>query len=98
MTVDLIKRLEEAKDRFMNGDLGRREFLKILGMAGVSAGLVSLPVGRFHLQPGLPKNRSGLTAGAGLSQKPFPSMHSSPSPKRRGSKSSKVNLETRTPT
>ena len=47
MTVDLIKRLEEAKDRFMNGDLGRREFLKILGMAGVSAGLVSLPVGRL---------------------------------------------------
>jgi spermidine/putrescine transport system substrate-binding protein len=47
MAVDLIKRLEEAKDRFMNGDLGRREFLKIVGMAGVSAGLLSLPVGRL---------------------------------------------------
>ena len=47
MTIDLIKRVEKAKDRFMNGDLGRRDFLKILGMAGVSAGLAGLPVGRL---------------------------------------------------
>ena len=47
MTADLIKRVEKAKDRFMNGDLDRRKFLKILGMAGVSAGLASLPVGRL---------------------------------------------------
>ena len=45
MSDDLIKRVEKARDRFMNGDLGRREFLRILGMAGVSAGLATLPVG-----------------------------------------------------
>ncbi len=45
MAIDLIKQLEEARDRFMNGDLGRREFLKILGIAGASAGLAGLPVG-----------------------------------------------------
>jgi len=45
MTVDLIKQVEKARDRFMNGDLGRREFLRILGMAGVSAGLATLPIG-----------------------------------------------------
>ena len=45
MTDNLIKRVEKARDRFMNGDLGRREFLRILGMAGVSAGLATLPVG-----------------------------------------------------
>ena len=31
MAVDLIKQLEEAKDRYLNGDLSRRDFLKVLG-------------------------------------------------------------------
>jgi hypothetical protein len=56
MAVDLIKRLEEAKDRLMNGDQGRREFLKIIGMAGVSAGLLSLPVGRLTSSAWAAKN------------------------------------------
>jgi hypothetical protein len=58
MKADLIKRLEETKDRFMNGDLGRREFLKILrygrdfGRAGKLAGWTAGTFGpgrqKFH--------------------------------------------------
>ncbi len=32
MAVDLTKLLEDVKDRYMNGDLGRRQFLKLSGM------------------------------------------------------------------
>ena len=47
MAVDLIKQLEEAKDRYLNGDLSRRNFLKVLGIACASAGLVCSPVGHL---------------------------------------------------
>ena len=45
MAVDLIKQLEEAKERYLNGDLSRRDFLKVFGVACASAGLVCSPVG-----------------------------------------------------
>ena len=47
MPKDVIKLLEEAKDRYLNGDLSRRGFLKVLGVACASAGLVISPVGRM---------------------------------------------------
>lgn len=47
MAVDLIKQVEEAKDRYLNGDLSRRGFLKVLGVACASAGLVCSPIGHL---------------------------------------------------
>jgi spermidine/putrescine transport system substrate-binding protein len=47
MPKDVIKLLEEAKDRYLNGDLSRRGFLKVLGVACASAGLVISPVDRM---------------------------------------------------
>lgn len=46
MSVDWIKRVEELRQRRSNGDLGRRDFLRLLGLAGAAAGLVGGPFGR----------------------------------------------------
>lgn len=45
MTKDPIRQLNEVHERFTNGDISRRGFLKYLGMAGAAAGLMGGPFG-----------------------------------------------------
>jgi len=37
--MDSTKRLERLRERYLNGDLERRDFLRLLGLAGVAAGV-----------------------------------------------------------
>ena len=52
MGKDSTKQLNEVYERYLNGDVSRRSFLKYLGMAGVAAGLVGGPFG-FMTRPAL---------------------------------------------
>jgi spermidine/putrescine transport system substrate-binding protein len=45
MAKDLNKKLDSVFERCMNGDLGRRDFLKFLSIAGAAAGLIGGPFG-----------------------------------------------------
>ncbi len=43
--ADLIREMEKALDRYHNGEVSRRGFLKYLGLAGAAVGLVGGPFG-----------------------------------------------------
>ncbi len=43
MAKDLMNTIDRMHDRYMNGKINRRDFLKFLGVAGVSAGIVGGP-------------------------------------------------------
>ncbi|MBT8366409.1 MAG: extracellular solute-binding protein [Deltaproteobacteria bacterium] len=45
MANDLNKKFDSVFDRYLNGDLSRRNFLKFLSIAGAAAGLVGGPFG-----------------------------------------------------
>ena len=45
MEKDWGKRLDSMHERYMNGDVSRRDFFKYLGIAGAAAGLVGGPFG-----------------------------------------------------
>jgi spermidine/putrescine transport system substrate-binding protein len=45
MGKDLTKQLDHVYERYLNGDVTRRDFLKYLGVAGAAAGLVGGPFG-----------------------------------------------------
>lgn len=45
MEKDWEKRLDSMHERYMNGDVSRRDFFKYLGIAGAAAGLVGGPFG-----------------------------------------------------
>jgi len=45
MEKDWEKRLDNINERYMNGDVSRRDFFKYLGIAGAAAGLVGGPFG-----------------------------------------------------
>lgn len=45
MGRDSTKQLNEVYEKYLNGDVSRRSFLKYLGMAGIAAGLVGGPFG-----------------------------------------------------
>jgi len=45
MPKDLEKQLENARNRYLNGEMTRRDFVRFMGMAGAAAGLVGGPFG-----------------------------------------------------
>ena len=45
MKRDLQDKLDQLFEQFMNGKIGRRDFLKYVGIAGAAAGLVGGPFG-----------------------------------------------------
>lgn len=47
MAKDPIKKLDDVYDRYMNGEISRRDFIKYLGIAGVAAGIAGGPFGFF---------------------------------------------------
>ena len=48
--MDSVKRLERLRERYMNGDLDRRTFLRLLGIAGVAAGIAGGPFAAISRQ------------------------------------------------
>ncbi len=50
MKNDVQKKMDHLFERFMNGDMNRRDFLKYLGIAGAAAGLVGGPFSPFIKQ------------------------------------------------
>ena len=47
MKHDLQDKLDRLYEQYINGKIGRRDFLKFLGIAGAAAGLVGGPFGLF---------------------------------------------------
>ena len=47
MKNDVEKKMNHIFERFMNGDMNRRDFIKYLGIAGAAAGLVGGPFSPF---------------------------------------------------
>ena len=45
MASDLQRQLDEAHERYLSGDMTRRNFIRTLGMAGLAAGIVGGPFG-----------------------------------------------------
>ncbi len=50
MKTDVEKQFENLFKRFMNGDMNRRDFIKYLGITGVTAGLLGGPFSLFTKQ------------------------------------------------
>lgn len=47
MSIDWRKQLDVLHERYVNGGVSRRDFLKVLGIACASVGLVGSPIGRL---------------------------------------------------
>jgi spermidine/putrescine transport system substrate-binding protein len=71
MTIDLIKQLEEAQDRYLNGDLSRRDFLKILSIACASVGLVGSPIRHLNRSAWAAKKSIRFDGWGGVVQEAF---------------------------
>jgi len=87
MKHDWQDKLDRVHAKYMNGEIGRRDFLRFLGIAGAAAGIVGGPFGF-----------SDSTAGAGLSPKLSANTPLNPLPRPPASRSSKESLATWIPT
>jgi hypothetical protein len=63
MAIVTKEKLDRVYDAYRNGKLSRRHFIKYLGLAGASMGLIRIALRNAVRRPGRP-NPSASTAGA----------------------------------